>query len=160
MLTFFKIRKLRQRCLLLAVEWVKELAGATEEQALAFLDSHIYFDDNFYFDLTKSEEYNTDQAILNTLNKEMWFNIDVTGIRSPVDFHMNRIIYALSSVYVAHLMTEIKDPVPNGFLSSTIGNRKFNLLEFMSNFGKWRKLPVALADGRELSVEDYLLKDN
>lgn len=157
---------------MLAVTWINDLAGATEEQALEFMNSGPFFDHNLWFNLEKSDEYNTDLAILRTLEFQTSLQVGLVsngaqiyndlkpgfiGIRSMENFHQLRITYALGSVFVAHLVTKVEDPVPDGFLSSSILNTEINLLEFIGNFYRWKGLPVTTELG-ELPLESYLKK--
>lgn len=172
MINLFKAKKLRQRCRMLALGWINDLAGATEEQALEFIDSGPFFDHNHLFNLKKSDEYNTDLAILRTLDFRTSLEIEfisngmqiyndlkpgVIGIHSVENFHQLRITYGLGSVYVAHLMTKVEESVPDGFLSSTILNTEINFLDFIGNFYKWKNLPAITKFG-ELPLEIYLKK--
>ena len=171
MMNFFKIKKFKKRCRLLAVEWIKVLCGATEVQAIEFIESSTFFDSDIFFDLEKSEEYNTDLAIIRTLDLRFELEVEsvseglkiytdlkpgVIGVRSESNLNDLVINFLLGSKYVSHLMTKIEEPVPEGFLTSTILNTEINLLAFVTNFYKWKVLPVALADRDDLPLEAFI----
>ncbi len=173
MLNFLRIKKLRKSCRLLAIEWVKSLSGASEEQALRFVENSFIFDNDVFFSLERTKEYNTDFAIIRTLDFTFEIEIEnaskglqiytdlkpgVIGIRSLSNLQDLALNFSLGAKYVSHLMAKIEEPLPEGFLTSTILNTEINLLNFVGNFYKWKTLPVALSDGAELPLEVYLSK--
>lgn len=173
MLNAYRTSKLRDRCKILAAEWIVHLADVNKEEAKKYVEDSVYFSDNLWFDLKYSDPQNTDYAILRTLDHKIDIDVEVTtnggalfvdlkpgflGIRSKDNLNDLRITFALAATYVSRLFSEASGDVPNGFLSSQEFNTEVDFLKFMLNFNKWKTFQVITRDKKELPLEVFLAK--
>lgn len=167
----YKLNKLREKCRLLAVDWVINLTEATQDDAKRYIDNCLYFDNNLWFDLKRSEFQNTDYAILRSLNYKIDLEIEVIsageslhvnlqpgvlGVHSQENFNDLRITFTLAAVYTSYFISDSPQNVPDGIFSSMNMNTEVNALSFIDAFIKWKSLPIISMNGHEMPLETLM----